>query len=171
MKSGSTNELPTTSEWDRWVDRHAPKLLLFARQQSRCEADAQDVVQEAIVESWQRQTDNAPPPLSLVFATIRRRAIDLARSQERRTRRETVAQTSPECWFDHAAEDRERVRLIQVALGQLPAMYREVITLRIWGELTFAELAEVLGLPVNTAASRYRYGLDELRKLTKEVLT
>ncbi len=171
MKSGSKNEWPTTSEWDRWVDHHVPKLLLFARQQSRCEADAQDVVQEAIVESWQRQADNAPPPISLVFATIRRRAIDLARSQERRARREMAAQSSPECWFDHTAEDRERGRMIQAALCQLPAMYREVITLKIWGELTFAELAKVLGIPVNTAASRYRYGLGELRKLTKEVLT
>jgi RNA polymerase sigma-70 factor (ECF subfamily) len=45
-----------------------------------------------------------------------------------------------------------------------------VLTLKIWGELTFAEIAVTLGVPANTAASRYRYGLVELRKLTKEVL-
>ena len=48
--------------------------------------------------------------------------------------------------------------------------YREVITLKIWGELTFAQIGESLGIPANTAASRYRYAMTELRRLTKEVL-
>jgi RNA polymerase sigma-70 factor (ECF subfamily) len=55
-------------------------------------------------------------------------------------------------------------------MHQLPDIYREVVTLKVWGELTFAEIAESLDIPANTAASRYRYGLEELRKLTKEVL-
>ena len=42
--------------------------------------------------------------------------------------------------------------------------YREVVTLKTWGGLTFAEIAEALEIPANTAASRYRYGLEELRK-------
>ena len=37
---------------------------------------------------------------------------------------------------------------------------------RVWGGLTFAEIAETLQIPPNTAASRYRYGIAELRKLT-----
>ena len=40
-----------TSGWDRWLAQHAPKLLLFARQQARCEADAQELVQDAVVEA------------------------------------------------------------------------------------------------------------------------
>jgi RNA polymerase sigma-70 factor (ECF subfamily) len=47
-------------------------------------------------------------------------------------------------------------------------IYREVVILKVWGELTFAEIAEALDIPANTAASRYRYGLEELRKITKE---
>ena len=88
-------------DWERWVLAHAPGLLLFARQRSRCEADAQDLVQEALVEAWLRQADGAPPPLALVFATIRRRAADWGRSQDRRAAREAAAQAeTPECWFD-----------------------------------------------------------------------
>ena len=60
------------TDWECWVLAHGPGLLLFARQRSRCEADAQDLVQEALVEAWLRQGDGAPPPLALVFATIRR---------------------------------------------------------------------------------------------------
>ena len=55
-------------------------------------------------------------------------------------------------------------------MGNLPEIYREVITLKVWGDLTFAQIADVLEIPANTAASRYRYGLAELRLLTKEVL-
>ena len=44
--------------------------------------------------------------------------------------------------------------------------FREVVTLKVWGELSFAEIAAVLEIPANTAASRYRYGLAELRKHT-----
>jgi RNA polymerase sigma-70 factor (ECF subfamily) len=61
--------------------------------------------------------------------------------------------------------------LIQDAMEKLPTIYREVIALKLWGGLTFAEIAESLNIPANTAASRYRYGLEELRKLTKEVCT
>ena len=171
VKGDLKNATPTISDWQRWIADHAPRFLLFSRQQTRCEADAQDLVQESIVECWRRRTDSAPPPLPLVFATIRRRAIDLARSTERRARRELAADPPADCWFDSNAEDRERSRMIQDALIQLPAKYREVITLKLWGELTFAEIADALEVPANTVASRYRYALEELRKLTKGVLT
>ena len=77
---------------------------------------------------------------------------------------------TPEAWFDNQVEQREHSQLIQAAMSQLPDIYREVVTLKVWGELTFAEIADSLNIPANTAASRYRYGLEELRKLTKEVL-
>ena len=158
------------ADWNNWVATHAPALLLFARQQTRSEADAQDVVQEAIVGSWARQSTGRPPPLSLVYCTIRRRAIDLARSEQRRAKREAGLEpgTAP-AWFDSTLEDRERGRLLQEIMSGLPEIYREVITLKIWGGLTFAEIASALEIPANTAASRYRYGLQELRKHSREI--
>lgn len=165
------DEAARQSEWQQWLADHAPRFLLFARQQARSEADAQDLVQEAVVEAAQRRGDATPPDPALVLATIRRRAIDQARRDDRRAGREWAAsEPGPECWFDPGPEERERARLIQDAMSRLPDMYREVITLKVWGELTFAEIAATLGIPANTAASRYRYGLEVLRKMTKEVL-
>ena len=84
------------------------------------------------MECWQRQREGAPPPLAFVFATIRRRAIDLARSKERRTQREqTASDSSPAAWFEPNVEDRERSRVIQTAMQHLPDIYREVITLKL----------------------------------------
>jgi RNA polymerase sigma-70 factor (ECF subfamily) len=170
VNSGSKHEWPAESDWEQWLVRHAPGLLLFARQQANCEADAQDLVQEAVVESWRRQSLGDPPPLGCVYATIRHRAIDLARRDGRRAERELAAhQDGPQCWFDLGVEERERNLLIQKAMSHLSANYRDVVTLKVWGGLTFVEIAEALEIPANTAASRYRYGLIELRKLTKEV--
>ena len=112
----------------------------------------------------------APPAAGMVFATIRRRAIDRGRSADRRIVREAVAAREiPEAWFDGGVEAQEQSRLIQAAMSKLPEPYREVVTLKVWGELTFAEIAAALEIPANTAASRYRYGLAELRKLTTEI--
>src|SRR5947207_241105 len=164
------DEMPTQADWRRWLDEHASKFLLFARQKARSEADAQDLVQEAVVEAIQRQGERELPAPALVFATIHRRAIDLGRREDRRTERESVViEGMTELWFDSTVETRERAKLIQHAMSKLPEIYSEVITLKIWGCLTFAEIAESLQIPPNTAASRYRYGLAELRKLTKEV--
>jgi len=171
VNSGSKHELPADSDWEQWLARHASALLLFARQQVKCEADAQDLVQEAVVESWQRQSQPAPPPLGLVYTTVRRRAVDLARRNDRRAEREAEARLDdPPCWFDAGPEERERSVLIHKAMTHLPQIYRDVLTLKVWSGLTFGEIAEALEIPPNTAASRYRYGLIELRKLTKEVL-
>lgn len=169
MNSGCQNETSARPNWAPWLAQYAPKLLLFARQQTRCEADAQDVVQEAVVECW-RQQKGFPPIAGMVFATIRRRAIDLGRRSTRRAVREAVVMDQiSEAWFDGEVEERERSRLIQEAMSKLSNNYREVVTLKVWGELTFAEIADVLGISANTAASRYRYGLAELRKHTLNI--
>jgi len=170
VNGGSHNENANDSEWHVWLEEHGPRFLLFARHQARSEADAQDLVQEAIFESWERRGDGEPPPAALVFATIRRRAIDLARRAESRKGREVLAaEDYPELWFDSKPEDRERDLFLQQAMNKLPAIYRDVITLKLWGDLTFAEIAVALDIPANTAASRYRYGLAELRDLTKAI--
>ena len=170
MNSGCQHATSAHPDWERWLRRLAPAFLLFARQHSRYEDDAQDLVQDAVVECWRRQANGAPPAAGLVFATIRRRAIDLARSHDRRAEREAlVARESPEHWFDSGVEDHERNRLMQDAMSRLPEIYRDVITLKVWGDLTFVEIAQALEIPPNTAASRYRYGLAELRKLAAKV--
>jgi DNA-directed RNA polymerase specialized sigma24 family protein len=109
------------TDWERWVLDHAPGLLLFARQQSRCEADAQDLVQEAVVEVWLRQADGAPPPVAVVFATIRRRAADWGRRQDRRAAREAAARAEKGAgkevtWLGLSAEESSDALTSQLGL-------------------------------------------------------
>ena len=150
--------------WTDWLGKHGPQLLLFARSQTRCEADAEDLLQEAVVESAGKSEGN-PPDLPLVYATLRRRAIDLARKTDCRTTREEVTtERSEDCWFDDTIEQKETAWLIDRAIKNMPEKFREVVMLKIWSELTFAQIAQTLDIPLNTAASRYRYGLEILKR-------
>ena len=107
-----------------------------------------------------------------LFTAIRRLAIDLGRRDDRRRRREDavgddlreLAREQPDPWFDGDGADEETRALLQEGLEELPAKFSEVIILKIWGENTFAEIGEILGISQNTAASRYRYGLEGLRR-------
>lgn len=110
------------------------------------------------------------PSDALVFSTIRRRAIDLARSSDRRAAREEAEGGPKQDWFAPEIEDRETQKLLADAVKSLQPNYREVVTLKVWGGLTFQEIADATGVPLNTAASRYRYALDELRQTLKGVV-
>jgi RNA polymerase sigma-70 factor (ECF subfamily) len=143
--------------------------MLYARQQTRSEADAEDVLQMALVKTWKTH-QGAPDEkvISLAYTNVRRCAIDLARSNQRRsTREETAVREMGETvsWFELPEDDESR--MLQVALSKIPEKFREVLTLKIWGELTFQEIGEALDISANTAASRYRYGLESLRKIIK----
>lgn len=168
---------PATSEWREWLETHGPRLLLFARQQTRSQEDAEDVLQDAIVklvekiraEEFVGGEDAWQPYL---YTTIRRLAIDLSRRDDRRRRREDIVGTDEEAiqaeafdpWFDSESSDDETRSQLESKLRELPPKFAEVILMKIWGERTFAEIGEALGISQNTAASRYRYGLEALKK-------
>jgi RNA polymerase sigma-70 factor (ECF subfamily) len=149
--------------WQDWLDQHGEVFLLFARQQTRCEADARDVFQEALIDSW-RRSGSQPPDRALVFAQIRRRAIDLARSIDRRVRREqeTLRETDAP-WFTVDFSAGDTGDFLARAIAGLPPALAEVLTLKIWGDLSFPEMSRLLGIPAPTAASRYHAALDRLR--------
>ncbi len=153
--------------WKTWFHLYGPKLLLCARQWTRSSADAEDVVQEAFVRFWKHQRGLPGEPMALLVTSVRRAAFDLARRNTRRTAREERATDESDDRapiFDAALDGDERRDAIEVALHRLPPEQREVLVLKIWGELTFEEVAHQLEVPPNTAASRYRYALAALRR-------
>ncbi|MBS0662548.1 MAG: sigma-70 family RNA polymerase sigma factor [Verrucomicrobia bacterium] len=157
---------PDDESWRAWFDHYGPRLLLAARQWCRSMADAEDVVQDAFVRFWRRQRQLGGEPQALLFTSVRRAALDLARRNARRGVREERADgglESVEPIFETPLEGDDRRQAIESALRQLPAEQREVLTLKIWGELTFEQIADQLGISPNTAASRYRYALGALR--------
>lgn len=157
-----------SESWKYYFDQWGPSLLLFARQQTIFPADAEDVVQDAFIKVWKKYDRKKPITKSLLYAAVRTTAIDHARSNERRRQRENKAfeqRRKQADWFERTLETRERDALLEKAVQQLSGLQQEVLVLKIWGELTFQEIADTLDIPANTAASRYRYALDHLKKL------
>jgi RNA polymerase sigma-70 factor, ECF subfamily len=153
----------THENWRSCFSELGPGLLLFARQWVRSAADAEDIVQEAFVKFWRRNhsIDNR----ALLYATVRSIALDFIRRDSRRTRREQAALAEAEGSIEPEFEfEDETQRALVAALDQLPRDQREVVVMKIWNELTFAEIGEALGVSQNTAASRYRYALAGLKK-------
>jgi RNA polymerase sigma-70 factor (ECF subfamily) len=160
-------DFSNNDSWKNWFHRNGPKLLLCARHWTASLADAEDAVQDAFVRFWRRQRSLPGEPMALLLTSIRRAALDSGRSRSRRTARETEAGGSeplfePLCEPGSAGDDRRSA--IEDALGRLPPDQREVLALKIWGGLTFSQIAQHLEIPPNTAASRYRYALAVLRR-------
>lgn len=160
---------PASEPWRICYQQLAPRLLLFARQWLATQADAEDVVQTAFVRFWHNQPGARPEHYPLLYAAVRTAALDLIRTDSRRTRRETsynddLTQAGA-AFFEHSIEQKEEAELAELALRQLPEEQREVLVLRIWGELTFAEIATALEQNINTVAGRYRQGLEALRRI------
>jgi RNA polymerase sigma-70 factor (ECF subfamily) len=162
---------PDTDDWSAWLDAHSGALVLFARQWLPCPTDAEDAVQDGFVRFWKAR-HRADDPTAYLFACVRRAALDRIRTDRRRTTRETWAArpAMAEPLFLAPIDRTERRAAIEAALDKLPEEQRAALVLKVWGGLTFPQIAEALEVSANTAASRYRYALDKLRELLAEAI-
>jgi RNA polymerase sigma-70 factor (ECF subfamily) len=142
------------------LDDHAAALMLYARQWC---AAPEDVVQDAFV----KLAAQDPWPESVVawlYRVVRNRAITAARAEQRRRRHEARAAEKAPAWF----EPRDDLLLdgveVSAALAQLDADRREVLTLHVWGGLTFVEIAKVADCSPSTAHRWYLEALESLRR-------
>ena len=155
----------SAQDWKVWFAENGARLRLIARQWTRSDADADDVLQEAFIRFWKNQRHLPGNPNALVVTSIRRSALDLYRSTDRRSVREQTvyADSDTMTWFEPEVDPR--LQALTDSLPQLPNEQREVVVLKIWGDLTFDEIGEQLSISPNTAASRWRYAMEALRKL------
>jgi len=162
------------NEWKSWLAENGPRLLLFARGWSQSKHDAEDLVQEAILRLWNHQAPqkSGPPDLPLVFSTIRFCGLNHHRSETRRRKREESVlyfNDFQDVWLDPLLEEDEEALILRRAVQELSPKLREVIVMKIWGGLTFLQISETLAVSPNTAASRYRYGLEQLAQEMRRV--
>lgn len=148
-------------------DCYGPRLFRTAQTLLGNAADAEDAVQEvfvALVRSRSRLWQVESPPAYL-FAALRRSAGRIGERQARAPR--TSLEVADEAIAPSGESDspgaNERAQWLRTAVQRLPPEQREVIALKIDGELTFQEIAATLGISPHTAASRYRYALEKLR--------
>jgi RNA polymerase sigma-70 factor (ECF subfamily) len=159
--------MPGRQEIERLYDAHAAALFAFLLHLTRAEADTRDVLQEMFVKLAREPQllAGVREERAFLIRLAHNAAIDLMR--RRGTRERTKENFAAEIISPFAPTRDPDEKLFRdelaVALGELPEEQRAVVHLKLWGSLTFEEIAAALEIPPNTAASRYRYGLDKLR--------
>lgn len=147
-------------------DLTAARLVRYAETISRRREDAEDALQTAMIKLAQNpeRLVQAEQPWAYFVKMVRNETLKLAESRRSRSRvidRLRTWVSRPRNWFLPDDDWREQ---IQLAVKHLPPEQAEVVVLKIWEELTFAEIAEILGESPNTVASRYRYALEKLSR-------
>src|SRR5262249_23846787 len=148
----------TPHEFARLVDVHGPALIMYARQWS---AAPEDVVQDAFLKlvALRQQPEEV---VAWLYRVVRNRAIDASKMARRRQRRESAV-ARPECWFIEPSVDGLDAAAAIAALERLPIEQREAIVARLWGNLSFEQIADVAGCSTSTAFRRFTEGIESLR--------
>jgi RNA polymerase sigma-70 factor (ECF subfamily) len=137
-------------------------MILYGRALGLSHGEAEDVLQETFLALLRRETCPAKPEHYAV-RSFRNRALNHRRGFWRRLTREWESRG----WFEQSDPGDPGEREAMARLEMLPPEQREVIVLKIWHEYTFEEIGEILAVSPNTAAGRYRYGLEKLRNVLK----
>lgn len=153
---------------ERLYDEHAQALFGFVLNLTRRAADARDVLQALFVRLAEEPDllEGVRDERGYLLRMAHHRVVDLARRRDTRKRNYRVFADEVATVFAPAADADEQVfrERLNEALGGLPPEQRTVVHLKLWEGRTFESIAELLDIPLNTAASRYRYGLDKLRE-------
>jgi len=156
---------------ERVYRQHRQGLFTMALAITRCPASAEDAVQEGFSRLWKSGKGPRGDATAYVFAAVRNAAIE----QRRRREHLLAGQELPVSIYNGqatdpaaAAMDAEQVARIGRAVDDLPDGQREVVVMRIHGGLTYAQIAEALGQPLQTVAGRYRRALEGLRARMRE---
>lgn len=143
-------------------EKHGPALLAYACALLRDVSAAEDVVQQVFLNLLRVRRVIVAEPAPYLFRAVRNAALN-----HRRARSHEVELADAVVWLESPNGSAETSIALQSALNALPAEQREVIVLRVWGQLTFEEAGDVIGISPNTAASRYRYGIAKLKEIWK----
>jgi len=155
------------TDFERLYDEHAQALFAFLLNFTRHEADTRDLLQEVFVKVAQRPEllSGVREERAFLLRLAHNLAVDLIRRRGTREKHHEQFAGEASSIFAPASEADEGAfrEALSAALDELPADQRAVVHLKLWEGLTFEQIAELLEIPLNTAASRYRYGLDKLR--------
>ena len=150
-------------------ERHGESLYRYLLFKLGSAEDAEDVLQEAFWRfarydlRWRLVRDER----AFVFRVARNESNRFLRRKLGRREGERMIATGAAGLFTEAfaGPDEPALALLLRRAGELPAEQREAVYLKVFDGLTFREIARVCGVSVNTAASRYRYGIEKLREV------
>ena len=141
-------------------EEHGAALVLYARQWC---VHPDDALQDALIDLAQLALDPRDP-VAWLFQTVRRKAINQVRSENRRSKYQQLAAEQREPWFTSDPASSMGSSEMELLLADLPTLEREIVVARIWGELSFEQIAELVDRSMSFVYRRYQQALRELEK-------
>jgi len=151
-------------------DLTAQRLVRYAVTVTRNQHDAEDAVQAALVKvaSAPERLAKAREPWFYLLRIVRNQSLVILRRKKRWSFAGNLSDLRTRRLVDEV-DVEETHRAVWSALRSIPTEQSEVVVLKIWEELTFAQIAELLDVSPATAASRYRYAIEKLTLKLREV--
>ncbi len=148
------------------VKKYEEGLLKFAASMTGDPSAAQDIVQDVFLKLLKQPPkfyfkDSLRPWL---YRLTRNRTLDYLRKAGRTDYRAEIPEPPP-------GKDRSRMKVpftsteVKFLLSHLPPKHKEVVSLRIFGGLTFAEIAQQTHAPLSTVMWRMRMSMNQLRDI------
>jgi len=152
-------------------ERHGENLYRYLVFRLGSAEDAEDILQETFCRfaryglRWKFVRD----PQAFVFSVARNEVNRFLKRKLGRRAGEAMITTGAAGGFTAAftAPDDQTLVALLCSADDLPAEQKEVVFLKVFEGLTFKEIGSVCGMSSNTAASRYRYGIEKLRQATE----
>ena len=162
------------AELERIYDEHARCAFALFRRFSKCDSDARDLLQDWLVKIARGldSLDEVENERAYLLRIAYRHAVDWSRrvGVRKRTRDALRDEDSLSTFTPEQDPDRDFFRQsLETSLAALPLDQQMAVQLKLWDELTFSEIADVLGISPNTAASRYRYGIEKLQTTLRPI--
>ena len=144
-----------------WV----PRLRRYARALAANRDDADDLVQDTLERAWAKSAlwRGVADARGWLFGIMHNLHVDGVRRPRLPT--QTLDDDTPEVAVAATQGDRLAVLDLQAALEQLPVEQREIVLLVALEDMTYADVAKTLGIPIGTVMSRLSRGRERLRAL------
>ena len=157
---------------DELYERHGESLYRYLLFKLGSAEDAEDVLQEAFCRfaRYDLRWRFVRNPQAFVFRIARNEANRfLGRKLGRREAEKMIAAGGVGAFAAaFVAPEEPALSLLMTRIEELPGEQKEAVYLKVFDGLTFKEIGSVCGIPANTAASRYRYGIGKLREAMGE---
>lgn len=149
-------------------DRYADGLYRYGLMLTVDHGTAEDALQQAFLKLARmgHRVLKIDSYAHYLRTAVRNECWRLMEKRRRRSREVELTETRPLIApVDPTRVDEDERHRLEIALRALPPEQREVVYLKVYEERTFQQIADMLSISINTAASRYRYAMDKLHLL------
>ena len=141
-------------------EKHGAALVLYARQWC---LHPDDALQDALID-LARQATEPRDPVAWLFKTVRYKAINQSRSEQRRSKYQQLAAEQREPWFLSDPSKNLETGEIETLIAELTPVEREIVIARIWGDMSFEQIAGLVERSLSFVYRSYQQALREIEK-------